>query len=358
MGFKAVRLLSETIIIFITIIMAGLSLYASQSRFFNPQTHVYASIIGLFVILILVVNIFLTLYWASKLRAWVFVSFATILLFIPYITTMFQFSFTKSPPLEDRDICVVTYNVKNFIYHGNYKTNFLNIALTLGEKDPDIVCFQEFWLHKELPIDSISTFLQMPYYALGKNGLGVTDVAIFSKYPIERTEHQEYKSTHNGSMFCDINIKGRKVRILNCHLQTTNLNQKREDISNLKQIFQPRTFAQAVQNIYSTISKNSSLRSEQALEVNKIVKRTSFPIIVCGDLNETPSSFVYNQIKGDLKDGFKESGRGFGATYKKLFGIIRVDYIFHSCAFSCVNYFSESVEYSDHNPVFGFYKFR
>lgn len=356
MGFKAVRLLTETIIVTLTILMAVLSIYASQERFFDPQTHVFASLIGLFAIIIIIVNLFLSFYWASKLKAWFFVSIATILLFTPYITTMYQISFNTPPPYNERDICIVTYNVSSFNHADHYVKNFKNISFMIGEKDPDIICFQEIWFDNVLSLDSISKFLEMPYYSIGKNGLGVKDLALFSKYPIEYTEHQVYKNTHNGSMFCDIKFKNKTIRVVNCHLQTTNFNQKKEDVRKLKLVFQPRIFAKAVQNIYKTISKNSMFRSEQALRVNDIVKASPYPIIVCGDINETPSSFVFDKVKGDLKDGFKEAGKGFGATYKKLFGIIRVDYIFHSSDFECVNYLIEKAHYSDHNPVFGFYK--
>lgn len=356
MGFKAVRLLTETIIVTLTILMAGLSIYASQERFFDPQTHVFASLIGLFTIIIIVVNLFLSFYWASKLKAWFFVSTATMLLFIPYMSTMYQISFKPSPPYSERDICIATYNVSSFNYADKYTKNFQNISFMIGEKDPDIICFQEIWFDNILSLDSISKFLEMPYYSIGKNGLGVKDLAIFSKHPIKYTEHHVYAKTHNGSMFCDIQFKGKIFRIVNCHLQTSNFNQKKDEVRKLKQIFQPRIFAQAIQTIYLTISNNSKLRSEQALKVSSIAKSSPYPIIICGDINETPSSFVYQKVKSDLKDGFKDAGKGFGATYKKLFGILRVDYIFHSSDFECINFVIEKSNYSDHNPVFGFYQ--
>lgn len=358
MGYKAVRLLSETIVVIITIVMAALSFYASYARFFNPQTYLFASIVGLFTLVFVVVNIFLSIYWASKLRAWFFVSFSTILMLTPYISTMYQFPFKSHPPYNERDLCIVTYNVHSFNYTGSYKTNFKDISFLICEKNPDIICFQEIWFDNFLSLDSISKYLDMPYYSVGENGLGVKDYAIFSKYPILSTEHQKYKNTHNGSMFCDISIKEKIIRVVNCHLQTSNINQKKQEIEDLKQIFAPRIFAKAIQNLFKTITNNSSHRSKQALAINEIVQNTKYPIFVCGDINETPSSFVYSEVKGDLKDGFKEAGKGFGATYKKLFGLIRVDYIFHSSEVECVNYLVEKADYSDHHPVFGFYSFK
>ena len=269
---------------------------------------------------------------------------------------MYQVSFKTPPPYNERDICIVTYNVSSFNHADHYVKNFQNISFMIGEKDPDIICFQEIWFDNILSLDSISKFLEMPYYSIGENGLGVKDLAVFSKYPIKYTEHQVYAKTHNGSMFCDIQFKDKMFRVVNCHLQTTNFNQKKDEVRKLKQIFQPRIFGKAIQSLYITISNNSKLRSEQALKVNSIIKISPYPTIVCGDLNETPSSFVYYKVKGNLKDGFKEAGKGFGATYKKLFGILRVDYIFHPSGFKCVNYVIEKAHYSDHYPVFGFYK--
>ena len=358
MGYKAVRLLSETIIVAITILIACFSLYASQSRLFNPQTHVFASLIGLFAIIFVVINLFLSFYWASKLRAWFFVSVATLLLFIPYFLTMFQISFKSPPEFKDRDICIATYNVKSFGYHGHYTENFKKIAFALAEKDPDVICFQEIWFDKKLPIDSIAKFLGTPYYAIGKNGVAVKDLAILSKYPIIKTESQIYPNTHNGSMYRDIKIKDKTIRVINAHLQTSNFNQSRQEVEKLKHLFKPRIFAKAIQTIYSTIAQNSKKRAEQALNVNKIIKESPYPIFVCGDLNETPSSFVYERVKENLTDGFRQGGRGFGSTYKKLFGILRLDYIFNSKDYHCINYFSENLPYSDHKPVFGFYKIK
>ncbi|MDR0971142.1 MAG: endonuclease/exonuclease/phosphatase family protein [Bacteroidales bacterium] len=368
MGLKAVRLLSETIIVLATIIMAGVSIYASQARFFNPHQHAFISLMALFAIAVVAINVFLAFYWASKLRAWFFVSLATILLFIPYLSTMIQISFKTPPSYDDKDFSVVSYNVKSFTYKNDYKTSLNYIAFGISQKQPDIVCFQEFFLGidaklEEIPnrqniLDSIAHFLGMPYYALGKNGYGVSDLAIFSKFPITKTSSHIYENTHNGSMSCDINVRGKMIRVINCHLQTTNINQRRGEIAKLKDITRPRVFAQALQNLYETMSKNSIRRAAQAAYVNNFTKDPDIPTIVCGDLNETPSSFVYKQVKGDLADGFKEAGRGFGATYKKMFGIIRTDYIFNSSDLQCVNYVKEDLDYSDHIPIFGFYKFK
>src|SRR5574344_2283853 len=153
----------------------------------------------------------------------------------------------------------------------------------------------------------MAVFLKMPYVAVGKNGNNSFDVAIFSKYPILRTESQIYSGTHNGSMFCDIKVKNRIIRIFNCHLQTTNFNQSQRELQAIKHFSDPVTFVNAIQNIYKTLETNAEKRAHQAEIVNKIITTTKIPVIVCGDLNDTPSSYTYNKVRANLNDGFQDA---------------------------------------------------
>jgi Metal-dependent hydrolase len=359
MGVKAVKMLSQTIVALITLGMAIVSFFASRAKFLTPSQFSIVSILGLLIVIILFINIFLTLYWASKLKAWTFVSIAALLMFIPYISSMVQISFKTPPPFNDKDICVVTYNIHNFKGIGTMTENFRYIAFALAEKDPDIVCFQEFAEDKDFNRDSMASFMRLPYFAVGQNGNNSLDIAVFSRYPIISSESQIYPDTHNGSMFCDIKVKGKIIRLFNCHLQTTNLNQSQRELQAIKHFYDPITFANAVQNIYNTLQINSQKRAKQAEAVNKLIIATKEPIIVCGDLNDTPSSYTYNQVQANLNDGFQDAGRGFGATYRYILNLLRIDYIFHSKqTLTCVNYITEDLDYSDHKPVFAFYKFK
>ena len=205
----------------------------------------------------------------------------------------------------------------------------------------------------------MAAFMRLPYFAVGQNGKNSLDIAIFSRYPIISSESQIYSGTHNGSMFCDIKVKNQIIRLFNCHLQTTNLNQSQRELQAIKHFSDPVTFANAVQNIYNTLQGNAQKRAKQAEAVNKLVIAAKEPIIVCGDLNDTPSSYTYNQVRANLNDGFQDAGRGFGATYRNILNLLRIDYIFHSKNnLTCVNYITEDFDYSDHKPVFAFYKFK
>ena len=84
-----------------------------------------------------------------------------------------------------------------------------------------------------------------------------------------------------------------------------------------------------------------------------IVQSTRSPLILCGDFNDTPVSYTYQTIRGDLlKDGFKSCGNGYGYTFHGFFDLLRIDFILYSQGIHPVSYYSLPQEWSDHNPVF------
>jgi endonuclease/exonuclease/phosphatase family metal-dependent hydrolase len=79
--------------------------------------------------------------------------------------------------------------------------------------------------------------------------------------------------------------------------------------------------------------------------------QSPYPVIVCGDFNDTPNSYVYHKLADGMTDAFMESGAGFGNTYLGKVPSFRIDYIFHDATFHSRNFRRESVRFSDHFPV-------
>ena len=81
------------------------------------------------------------------------------------------------------------------------------------------------------------------------------------------------------------------------------------------------------------------------------IRKSPYPVIVCGDFNDTPVSYAYRTVLGDLKDAFVESGRGISNTYNGILPSFRIDYILYDPKFSAGNYRRDKVYLSDHFPV-------
>ena len=63
-------------------------------------------------------------------------------------------------------------------------------------------------------------------------------------------------------------------------------------------------------------------------------------------------SYVYGKLVEDHYDAFVEVGRGYGYTFRPMYGTLRIDYVLHSEGISSLKYVAdEKAEFSDHLPV-------
>ena len=106
--------------------------------------------------------------------------------------------------------------------------------------------------------------------------------------------------------------------------------------------------------LYEKIGLAFDIRKEQAKVLNRHIKSCPHYTIVCGDLNDSPASFAYNKVANNLKDSFRESGKGTGKTYLgETFPNFRIDYILHDKAYKSYGHtVGTSISISDHYPVY------
>ena len=92
-------------------------------------------------------------------------------------------------------------------------------------------------------------------------------------------------------------------------------------------------------------------RAEQVEILRNEIENSPYPVIVCGDFNDTPVSYTYKNLKKDLKDSFVESGKGMGTSYQEFILPLRIDFILHDQKLLSDGYQVRDVDYSDHKPV-------
>ena len=75
------------------------------------------------------------------------------------------------------------------------------------------------------------------------------------------------------------------------------------------------------------------------------------PAVICGDVNDTPVSYCFRSLRSGRKDTFREAGRGFGATYRILWPLLRIDYAFVPENADVLEHRTLRLDCSDHYPV-------
>lgn len=349
MGTKAVKSLFQGIIILAYILLAILTIIAHFSAVSHPAEYPITSYLGLFLPSLLLINLGFLIYWLIRKSKLFFISLITIGLNYSYLAKIIQFNSEKEK--TERDITFVSYNVHGFNKDGMGITQ-RNILNYLTEKEADILCFQEFYPNKHFTTDSLfQLFKAYPYHLLPKQKTGGIDIALFSKYPIEKSQYIPFENSTNSALWADITVKGKTLRVYNLHLETTDVSKYRHNISNEKKASNAGEKRVLIVQMNKRIISKSIQRVKQAEKIQQIIEKKTRPTVLCGDFNDTPASYTYTILKKDLIDGFRTNGYGYGGTYRGLLHLLRIDYIFYSTDFEGISYASPNLIYSDHKPV-------
>ena len=108
---------------------------------------------------------------------------------------------------------------------------------------------------------------------------------------------------------------------------------------------------EGVKNLTTRLMIANKNRAHQAEEIQRHIDGSPYPVILCGDFNDTPLSYTYRQLSRKLTDSFIEKGRGIGNTYIGEFPSFRIDYVLHSPTLYTVGYIREDITLSDHYPI-------
>jgi endonuclease/exonuclease/phosphatase family metal-dependent hydrolase len=299
--------------------------------------------------ILIAANIVLILYWIIR-RKWLFLAIPvlTVACCIPYIGTYYQFSLENPQKNTQNGLKIASYNVAMF---KRETSGFMaqDILAEMRRQKVDILCMQEYNEISGDQKNSESYKEYFPYQQVGRN-----DMVIFSRYPITGSKTILFEETNNSAMWADINVNGKEFRVFNVHLETTGINGTLHRAG--KTMFQQHQEvdkSRLMNAILGNYTLGLMFRSGQAITIANEKRESEKPTILCGDFNDVPYSFVYNTVKGDMVDGFKECGAGWMYTYRGMKNKpVRIDYIFHDESIKGLAYYKTDLTYSDHFPVF------
>lgn len=321
------------------------------SQFIPPDIWWMPSLLGLIYPYLLVANLIFLIIWLIINPRLSLLSFFIILIGWGMISRFVQFKGRNS---GKADIQLVSYNVKNFTGEGRNPNRELAeiIKSFLKENEPDIICLQEVKLRTNSVFNLQETrkeFSKIQHYQYARSSRTMGSVTMTS-FPIIKMEEIRFKNSGNIAICTDIRKGMDTIRIFNVHLQSYKIDPDQYDIIESPGISDHKDIRE-FRDLLSKYKKAMEMRAIQARMIRKKISESPYPVIVCGDFNDTPSSYAYSKTRGSLRDAFVGSGKGIGQTYVGKLPSFRIDYILHSRKFRSTGFKIYNIRYSDHLPI-------
>lgn len=202
---------------------------------------------------------------------------------------------------------------------------------------PDILCFQEL---TEPAARALSEALgeDYPHQQIYTQGITIHGVGTYSRYPLNEREFIPADHGHLRAIVTPNGATNHDFVLYNVHPSPPG------GLRNLRG-FQPR------------------YRRDEIDVILAHTENEKLPIVMVGDFNLTDRTADYYQITAHFDDAFREAGFGPRATFPDLggiarplggpwFGLLRLDYVFHSHEIQALNVrVIPDAAGSDHRPV-------
>ncbi|MDR1593835.1 MAG: endonuclease/exonuclease/phosphatase family protein, partial [Prevotellaceae bacterium] len=284
---------------------------------------------GLLFQLVFLVNILMLIFWIVRRKKKFII--LHIIAFVPniFFSGYFfrPFGGEKEVDASSENIKLLTYNLQGFRIPYQKNTTQEKIAEFINAEKPDIVCLQEFYTNDKVTEKLFASLLdeykyQAVFYSVKRKNTSY-GVATFSRYPIKMTLEIPFENTANAAMYTDIDVNGKIIRVYNVHLQSIKLNIN-------KLLSGKNNRFDEIEEASSRLRTAFIKRAGQVDIMAKHIDVSPYPVIVCGDFNDTPVSYTYNKLRGDRLDTFCEAGKGMPSTYRlAVVPFFRIDYILH-----------------------------
>ena len=351
----------KSISFYLTLTFALVLIGSVAPVYISPGKIYVLALLGFFFPVLWVINLLILVVHILRKSVYLIIPLMVLGLTWNHWNNVFQAQGEDLPEDEPKVVKVMTFNVRMFDF---YEFSHLSgmpyrIYDFIEEANPDILCIQEFFTSQRKEGYSpniLRARLGMYGYTHQEyrdySGLNIGyGIATFSKYPIVNKGRLRFEESKNMAIFTDINMDGTIVRVFNNHLESIGFQSQDFNVIDGLTLELDQKQKEGLKTILWKMSRAFKQRSSQADRIANHIKNSPYPVIVCGDFNDIPISYVYRKMRGRLKDAFRESGAGFGGTYNGRLPSLRIDYIFHDPGFSSYEFKRYKVEFSDHYPI-------
>ncbi len=329
--------------------IAAISMLISYiSIYISPTIITFPLFFGLYFIPIAFINLLILIIGILKKSKSVWFTF---LILTPSL--LFADRFVRwgesNTDTEGLSLKIITYNVGLFVQGKDTEVaNRKNIIEFLKNENADVIALQEFYISDT---NNIKRFLPshkyVTYFLFPTKKGGYFGNITYSKFPIINKGRIPFNSSTNLCIYTDINFHNRPIRVYNTHLESHSIS----FTTLIKRLRESTSITDQIIDVHDKVAETFKRRGIQVDEIVKHSQSTDLPTIICGDLNDTPMSYTYHSLSANRKDSFRQSGKGFSATYSFLWPMLRIDYILHPLPIWCKSHETPRIDHSDHYPV-------
>ena len=332
----------------LNILLAVVTLLAYLSPYANPKYLWPISVLAVFYPWLLLMNILAVIFWMFNKLRYSIISILVIALGFNHLNGFIGIS-SAGYKSSAEQIEILSYNTQNLYYIYGLENGRAERAKTFfnfikSQKDVDIICTQEIGTRS---LESWRKNMNFSHsYAPEKVG-----PVIFSKHPIvNKGQFYSSTSTVNSCIWADVNIRGNTYRIYNLHMQSNKITRTAERVIEDAKLQNKETW-NGVKSIVNRYKDNATYRIEHAERIRTHMQESPYPILLAGDFNDVPQSYLYHILSREMQDSFQKQGFGLGTTFAGKIPALRIDYILADDSFDILNHEILKVDFSDHFPI-------
>ncbi len=319
----------------LNVLAAVALIFAYLSPYVDPSLTWFFSFFGLGFPLLIFTNLAFVFYWLFDSPRYALMSLLVLAIGIKPILRTIGFNKVKD---HKQGISVMSYNLGGTAYHfsgKNKKEKIEEFDKLIDAHNPDVICVQERreWM---IPIldEILSDYDKYPTDSLR--------TCIYTKLSVEDNGNIAFETKSHNATWIDLRSGENTYRIYGLHISSNLVTDLTEDISKVWE----RT-----RRILDSYNEHSVKRVEQLDIILEHAENADCPVLITGDFNDIPQSYVYRQIASRYTDAFLEHGSGLGTTYRTRLPGLRIDYAFGSEELNISNYQVIKSDLSDHYPI-------
>lgn len=317
----------------VNMVLCGLALGIYFACTVRPETFWFAGFSGFLVPPLLLIHFLFLGYWLYRKPFYGIFSGFTLFMGIRFLMATVGWHLFQTEPCKTFKI--LSFNAKAFGGMAPNKTRNdeenARLIRQIVKSDAQILCIQEFYDNPKSKtynlIDRLKTngfryiyFSKAKTYRWG----GSVGMAICSKYQILTKQTIRKKTGSNNQIIrAKIDVDGQNLVLINMHLQSIFIKEQDIAAENMKE-----NFVSSVGRIFKKMKVAFQARTKQIDLLLASTLDEDLPVIICGDMNDTPYSNAYVRLRDSFQNGFEEKGFGFGITYNGKIPFLRIDHQF------------------------------